>query len=1004
MKSQLLFLSILLSFCQISAANTYTWTGATNSNWNTNSNWSPSTGHPVAGDIVNIGNTTNKPTVNVTSACASLSITSSTTLTLAANLTISGTLQISSAVSFTISSGSNQTLSAGGAVTLNAASSQFIIGSGNNLNFTTLTIGSSCTLNNSGTLAVSGNVTVNAASASISNASAAAFNIGGQLSLGSSCNVTNSGIFSVSGAVTLNAASGYISNSSTGTFTTSGDIAFGSSCYITNSGVFDSSAGTLTFAASSSGINNLSGGTFYLYNGSTVNFGASTFITNAGTFYAGKSNSACILNLTASSSEHITNTGTFYLGSTSVINLTGFSTNVTNTSPGVFTLQSDQYGSATIGAIPTGTGVFTGTFNVERYLTGGNGYRGYRLLSSPAYGSTDASGNKIYSLNYLDNSAYLTGTTGTGGGFDKAGNPTIYFYRENIAFSNATFTSGNFRGLNTIGTAPNYSYIMDGDAGTFNLPCGNGFLFFFRGDRNQATLATETSTTYVPTNTTTTATGSLTQQQVIVHDWYTPSSANLGWTNTSGNSLVQGFNLVGNPYPSSIDWEQYNTSSTTTGIYAHNINNTIYELNPATGNFDTYQVGGAHTNHGSNIIASGQGFFVRASNNTSPQLIFNESAKTNTLNTGLDLFMATRASMVATNPDQHLLIQLGKDSINTDDAYIGFKSTAAAGYVADEDALYKPGNGKVSLSSLSADNTALAINILPLPRQSQVIRLSVNTTSDGVYKLNLTEIKAIPKLYDIWLMDAFRKDSLDIRHNLTYAFNVIRSDTNTYGSKRFTLVIRQNQALGVHLLDFTASRASGGVQVNWKTENEENYTNFTVERSTDNGTTFKAIGGLISSAQGRYGLLDTNPLIVAGTTDQYRLKLQDLNGAITYSRVVTLGYSTFTGNLADNSVTVYPNPASGVIHINISQAQSTRTNPSNLLLNGPAHIAAPEQITDRSYQIKIVSSTGTVVKTATSAQPSWQHDVSNLQPGTYFIQVINNADKTLAGRAEFVKP
>ena len=71
-----------------------------------------------------------------------------------------------------------------------------------------------------------------------------------------------------------------------------------------------------------------------------------------------------------------------------------------------------------------------------------------------------------------------------------------------------------------------------------------------------------------------------------------------------------------------------------------------------------------------------------------------------------------------------------------------------------------------------------------------------------------------------------------MRHNQTYKFDVRISDTNTYGSNRFSLVIRQDAALAVHLLSFAASKSQGGAQVVWNTENEENYTNFTVERSS----------------------------------------------------------------------------------------------------------------------------------------------------------------------------
>ncbi|MEO6630510.1 MAG: T9SS type A sorting domain-containing protein, partial [Mucilaginibacter sp.] len=74
----------------------------------------------------------------------------------------------------------------------------------------------------------------------------------------------------------------------------------------------------------------------------------------------------------------------------------------------------------------------------------------------------------------------------------------------------------------------------------------------------------------------------------------------------------------------------------------------------------------------------------------------------------------------------------------------------------------------------------------------------------------------------------------------------------------------------------------------------------------------------------------------------------------------------------------------------LSGIQSINKNPS---------LAASNQ----SYAIKIVNITGSVVKSATSAQPNWQDDVGTLQPGTYIIQVVNNNDKSVVGKTTFVK-
>ncbi len=240
-----------------------------------------------------------------------------------------------------------------------------------------------------------------------------------------------------------------------------------------------------------------------------------------------------------------------------------------------------------------------------------------------------------------------------------------------------------------------------------------------------------------------------------------------------------------------------------------------------------------------------------------------------------------------TNTFEYINLQLAQDAVNTDAILINFKPGSSTAYDKNEDAIYFQGLGNVSLTSLSSDNVALSINTLPLPKPSLTIGLVVNVKTDGIYKLNMTTIKAIPKIFEIWLMDNYTKDSLDFRNNPTYAFNIYTSDATSYGSQRFSLVVRQNQALGIHLLNFTASATNGRAQIGWLTENEADYTNFTVQRSINNGQTFTDVTTFTSAGLGAYSFLDKAP---AKGTDQYRLKIQDLNGAITYSKVISLSY------------------------------------------------------------------------------------------------------------------
>jgi hypothetical protein len=267
---------------------------------------------------------------------------------------------------------------------------------------------------------------------------------------------------------------------------------------------------------------------------------------------------------------------------------------------------------------------------------------------------------------------------------------------------------------------------------------------------------------------------------------------------------------------------------------------------------------------------------------------------------------------------------------------------------------------------------------MPLPSlKGAVIPLTVAALTDGNFQIKLESVKSVPVLYDFWLKDAYAKDSLDIRNNPSYAFTISHSDTTTFGANRFSLIIRQNPALMVHLLNFNAVKVANGDQVIWTTENEQNYTSFTVQRSTDGGATFGVLGGVPSSGQGTYSLLDKAPVTGANA---YRLQMTDLNGAVTYSKIVTIMYANTGNQIATNGFIVYPNPTVGPVNLTMNQVNAGQT-----------------------YTIQIVNNLGAVIQTATSSTPNWNTDVSHLLPGTYFVEVKNKGTNAVVGKSAFVK-
>jgi len=806
----------------------------------------------------------------------------------------------------------------------------------------------------------------------------------------SSAIFTNYGTFNVSGT-------GLIQVDNTGS-------------YIFNSGTFTASGNT----------------TLYLQGGTNVTHA----LTNAGTFYAGTSSSNC--NIEVDDYGSIDNSGTFYMGPTTLMyyyNDNAQYVIINNQNGGTFTLQSNANGSASIGEVPQGrNNAFTGTFNVERYFQGGTTItsgryveRDYRIISSPVNTGTTVDGNYVFGLNYIVGStagqttaansttnAFITGCTG---GSTSAGNPSVYLYNESKTPANFTYTDGNFLGITDITNSTTGGTITASDGGTYSMPVGTGVFFFFRGAANQWT--TRTHSPYIaPENVTLTSTGNMNVGSYTFKDWYAPSITTLGYSGSGAgtNFAVRGFNMIGNPYQCPIDWC---TSYSGSGMVRTNINPTIWVYDPVVEHYWTFLATGTNsgtaTGNASRYIAAGQGFFVQAST-TSPALTISEYAKS-VLNanatvgtgalpagaqlTGSGLLMST-TPLQAVIP-QSLRLKLIVDSINYDDTYIGFSSTATPNYNPIEDSEYLPGNGPPeSLASFSADNVKLAINNLPLPKQTaQVIKLHVGGTATGLYTLKRTAIEAIPKIYEVWLMDKYKKDSLDIRNNSTYKFNIKLTDTTSYGNNRFQVIIRQNPALGVHLLNFAATKATNGAQIVWVTENEENYTNFTVERSIDGGATFTVLGGYLSSALGTYSLLDKDP----AAEDQYRLKIEDLNGTITYSNIVTLMYAN-SSSLVKNNISVYPNPAQGTLNLMITLpfiSNQVATQSTGSFANPLASVA------NNVYGIRIVNSTGSIIKSATTTQQDWQTDVSSLTPGTYILQVINNYDNSVVGKSTFVK-
>jgi hypothetical protein len=711
--------------------------------------------------------------------------------------------------------------------------------------------------------------------------------------------------------------------------------------------------------------------------------------TNSATFTAGSG----LVTFNGGSAETLTDAGngttfnnvTFTGGGTKTINSGNFavsssgiltmSVSGTTLAAGnkLFTLLSDATGSAAVAAIPSGC-LISGTVNIQRYLTGdnSNSYRNYRLLSSPVNLTSATSGlNNYISLAYLNanftvgattyHGAFTGGAGGTGNGFNLANNnPTVYFYKESVPVSNVSFTSGKHVGVTKVSAAT--VDLSDGSTGK-NIPVGNAYILYYIGPNTR----TDGSTGVTPGNATLTASGFLNQGSITVNLWYAPAGGASGQLSyNSALTLAQGgpgYNMAGNPYACPLNLKQVITDNP--GIDA------VYLLNP-TGATQSYTAYTANGSSAPNLgyAVSGGGFIVHTTG-TAKTLTFKESEKAAT-----QVLTGVLMGKPISEPGlSGLYMKLEQDSLNYDYCGIYFRGDWSDQSEAGDATDMSGTSPQINISSLSADGKLMSVNHLSSYTNGRRVRLYTNVKSDGAYFLRIEGIRNIDTLYDIYLIDHYRKDSLNIRRAGSYGFTIQKSDTASYGAGRFELFFRRNPAYAYQLLSFTAEKIARSpyVQLTWKTHYDVPYINFTVERSTDGGKTFTIAGGMTGSGAESYGLVDKGAAI---GTNIYRLKQEDVNNVISYSKAAEVQLT----NTDMPKISVFPNPASNNINLAVNAGQKSSL-----------------------YHIRIISSSGSVVREIATPQPNWSGNVAALEPGFYQVQVKDAAGQTLIGVTSFIK-
>lgn len=416
----------------------------------------------------------------------------------------------------------------------------------------------------------------------------------------------------------------------------------------------------------------------------------------------------------SSSTQVIRTSGSLTLGANAKLNLSGAS----------FVIRSTATINGRISTIPA-TATLSGATNVtwQRYVA--PTLIGWYFLGTPIQGQTLTNWGENFQIR-----APLALPNVINSTFDRT---NIFTFDGEANPANGTFANElNGWRIPTVGT----------------VPVGRGFRVFL-----QAPFLSGTSKTYDNT-------GTVTQGDFDFNPTFVAAGFGGG-----------GWNLVANPYPSTIDWDLPTgpTSWTKTSML-----NSIYVWNTAFNQYASY-IGGVGVNGGSRYIASGQAFFVRASGG-SPSLVAREGVKT-TIN-GTFLRTASIPNLLFAK----ILNQEG----SSDQTAVVFRPEATDDFDPQWDAYKLRGNG-MHLSSMIGGREYSINSLAQSSMRSITLPLNIGAQPNGVTRLEFNGIESFDAGTQVILKDNYINQLVELTPDFVYSF-AVSNDVNSQGPNRFELI------------------------------------------------------------------------------------------------------------------------------------------------------------------------------------------------------------------------
>ncbi len=228
-----------------------------------------------------------------------------------------------------------------------------------------------------------------------------------------------------------------------------------------------------------------------------------------------------------------------------------------------------------------------------------------------------------------------------------------------------------------------------------------------------------------------------------------------------GTQAQSGWQLLGNPYPSPLDFSQ------TDAITRTNLDDAVY-VYQSTGQYVGQYRSYVNGMGGSPLVAAMQGFFMRVTTpgTTNGSLALTNAARVTTF--------STAPSFNRTTADQRpqVTLRLQGNSLQlADETSVYFEQGASVSFDAHYDAYKLPSSSGMTLSSYAASEELSINGLAPLDAAvATIVPLNVHVPSPGTYTLNAGSLLNFASATTVLLLDAETGARINLTKQPQYSF------------------------------------------------------------------------------------------------------------------------------------------------------------------------------------------------------------------------------------------